>query len=86
MIDSQQIANKRLGGRYIITCTSSKDGHTLYYQDRSITKKRYWTRDIGETLGFPSDISAKSYCKRLRYNKPTVQYVDPETYQLTAIT
>lgn len=72
---------KALGNKYIIVCTSPK-GDRLYYRDRNQDKKGFWSVYISDTYAFTSQITAKAYCKRLRYNNPTVKYVDPYTYQL----
>lgn len=72
---------ENLIGKSIIVCTSPK-GDQLYYRDRSQCKKGFWSVYISKAYAFPSQITAKAYCKRLRYNNPTVKYVDPHTYQL----
>ena len=77
---------KYLEGKYIITCTSPKTGDTIYYQDRSISKKGFWTRYLCNAFGFRQRTAAEAYCKRLRYNKPKVKYVEPGTLNLTDLT
>ena len=73
---------KKLSGKYILTCISPKNGDTLYYQDRSINKKGFWSTEFSTAFGFFSEITANAYCKRLRYNKPKVQFVEPNTLKL----
>lgn len=75
----------RLYGKYIITCTSPKNSDILYYQDRSICKKGFWTQYISNAFAFHSATAAKAYRKRLRYNNPVVNYFNPKTHQLERI-
>lgn len=73
---------KQLRGTYVITCLSPYTGKILYYQDRSISRKSFWTEFLSNAFGFRSPIAAHAYCKRMRYNKPNVRYVNPDTGQL----
>lgn len=75
----------RLYGKYIITCTSPKNSDILYYQDRSISKKGFWSQYISNAFAFHSTIAAEAYCKRIRYNNPVVNYMNPTTHQLECI-
>ena len=73
---------KALAGKFVITCQSRKNNQRLFYQDRNLIKDCFWTKFKSNAFGFYSEIAARAYCKRLRYNKPKVWYINPNTLEL----
>lgn len=72
----------RLGsrkGKYVITCISPRDGGILYYQDRKVDRKTFWTADEENAYRFATQTAADGYCKRLRYNHPRVREISQGT-------
>lgn len=72
----------RLAGKHIIICNAKTTGEILFYQDKTRKADGFWSEKMADAYAFPSKIMADAYCKRMRFNKPCVKYVNPETYEL----
>lgn len=64
-----------LQGKFIIVCNSQYNGKKLYYQDRNISKRGFWTRYKNNAFGFESKKAAEYCCRKLRYNNARIEKV-----------
>lgn len=62
----------KLRNRYLVVCDAPSNGHLLYLQDRSISKRGFWTRYKSNAYGFDTKSGAETTAKRFRYNNTRV--------------
>lgn len=78
----QSKRNKNIIGRYIIAI-DGKSG-VVYMQDRSVSKASFWTKYIGNALGYIDKSSAITKAKSFKYNNPRV-YMVASNYKLELV-
>lgn len=59
---------RRLKGKYVIV-SKSKSGRTIYLQDRSLSKERWWTYYLDCAMGFVSWSKALDKAQSYRFGK-----------------
>ncbi|WP_442636516.1 hypothetical protein [Rossellomorea marisflavi] len=69
---------KELSGKYIVATKGKSSGKTVFYQDKDISSKGYWTQYLSNALGFSSLKDAKLHASGFKYGNPKVAIVTSE--------
>jgi len=64
-----------LRGKYIVTTKGISSGHTVFYQDKTVSKGGFWTQYLSNAFGFSTVEGAKTLTKKLKYNNPRVALI-----------
>lgn len=74
-------------GKFVIISASRlSPSDRLFYQDRNISRKGFWTKFIANARVFNTEKEAEKVCSRLRYNNQEVvsliRYNNPKVLSL----
>jgi hypothetical protein len=69
---------RNLAGKYIVVTKGRSSGNIVFYQDRNISSKGYWTQYLSNALGFTILADAKLHASGFRYGDPKVAIVTSE--------
>lgn len=69
---------KDLSGKYVVATNGRSSGKVVFYQDRNISSKGYWTEFLSNALGFESLREAKLHASGFKYGNPRVAIVTAE--------
>ncbi|ASR79897.1 hypothetical protein JANET_274 [Bacillus phage Janet] len=62
-------------GRYVLITDGKSSKKQVYYQDKRISNKGYWTQFLTNALGFDTKSDAEAVKSTLIYNNPRVGLV-----------
>jgi hypothetical protein len=69
---------RSLAGKYVVATKGKSSGKMVFYQDRNISSKGYWTQYLSNALGFTTLADAKLHASGFRYGDPKVAIVTSE--------
>lgn len=66
---------RNLAGKYVVCVKGKSSGDMTFYQDRRISKGGYWTKYLGNALGFECLKTAKLHASGFKYGNPRVAII-----------
>ncbi|PJZ19761.1 hypothetical protein CEW46_21515 [Bacillus cereus] len=69
---------KKLAGKYVVMTDGKSSGRQVFFQDRNISNKGYWTQFLSNALGFSTEGEARTIANGFKYNNPRVAIVTSE--------